>query len=233
MTQVAIYQIIHTLDGHALHLEAHVDALYRDYKQIYNKNLGLSSQRLRTEIEELIPSSKFSIFIRVELFEDGSTKLSIEEMSIYRGYSLRCIYPVAHPLHYKSPLEECSTTAGEMVAKLAELEARQHGADIALRVDGEVVDRASTSPIVALVDQVIYTSSSTTLSVEHTALLEAAKKINITIIDSYPTLSQLAQANELFFANHHGVTAIRSLNKRHYTSFTARKLAEAMNSITL
>lgn len=233
MTQIGIYQIIHTLDGRVLNLEAHVKILRESYIYIYNKPILLNTQSIKEDIEKILPKSRFSIYVRIELNDEGEMSITLEERSIYRGYNLRCVSPSAALIYYDNPLANYPTTAMKSATDLANLEASRLGCDIALRVKAGVVDRAPMAPIVAVIDTSIYTSTDKNImNVEHALLVEAAMNEGIEIIDRFPTNTEILKADELFYATHHGITAVSHYIKRYYTAFVARRLAEAMNRLS-
>ncbi len=231
MAEVSIYAILHTLGSEIMHLDEHLRELFNSYYEVFNSGLRLDKNEISEQITQLLKrervSQSASVMVRLTASEGAKIDLSIEERSIYSGYSLRCISPKAHLVEWDTPFIEHPTSAREQATTLANIAAQRHGAQIAVRSHNGVVDLAQGAQLFAVKGMEIFTSA-TSRSIEHTLATECAKSLTLKFIERDVTLNDLSTLDELFFADHHGVTAISELNNHRYMSIVAEEIATLM-----
>ena len=231
--ELSLYQRLRATEGHIMHLSRHLDILH-SYADIL---LPQSPIPTAAEVEQMCQrvlsrggySSNSTHILELRLWQSGRVRLSVIETSLYRGFDLRVLRPNA------AIIEGCGTTllyptsAALECEKLMKIIARQNGCDVALAVqNGSVIAIDSTNPIVVHGTNVTIGQSITSAYTEF--IIEALKKLpqyNISL--SEISLQQAASADELFFADHRGLTAIGTLGGRQYSDTVAYAIAKYIN----
>lgn len=231
MSQLSLYQIIHTLDGRILHLEEHVKLLFEAYYEIFTSGAKLDLDAIRATITSICNRSRcpkgVSLFVKIEISQSGELLIEECERSLYRGYTLRCVSPRAATIDFTAPYIEYPTSARESLIDLATLAARKKACDVALRCHNGEVDMIGGAQIFAVSQEGIVTAA-TSLSVEHRKAKAAARLSNMTIIERAISADEITSFDELFFVDHCGVTSVRSCDSHHLMSIVAVSLAAAM-----
>ncbi len=235
MSQLALYQIIHTLDGEIFHLEQHLNILFESYFELFNSSARAPLAECRERITSLIKSSRcprgVSLFVRVSI--DDSARVVIEELerSLYCGYTLRCISPKAALVEYNMPQIELPTLLRQNLSALANLEARKREqCEVALRHYNGEVDLINGAQIFAVYGEELITARRS-LSVEHKLAKECATELGLNMVERAIRAEELTLFDELFFVDHYGVTPIKMCRGRYYMSLTASAIAAAMGRI--
>ncbi len=231
MKGVGIYQIVHTLAGRIMHLDKHLKIIFDSYYELFNSGITLKKSEIESHIKQLLKSERVSqsasVMVRITATAKGEIELSIEERSIYSGYTLRCISPKAALVEYDIPYIALSTTAREEMTALANISAERKSAHIALRSHDGVVDIANCAQLFAVKGLEIYTSPQS-FSIEHSIAMSCAKELTIKFVAREIMVDELATLDELFYADHNGITAIAELNRHRYMSIVAEEIAALM-----
>ena len=231
--ELSLYQRLRATEGHIMHLSRHLDILH-SYADIL---LPQSPIPTAAEVEQMCQrvlsrggySSNSTHILELRLWQSGRVRLSVIETSLYKGFDLRVLRPNAAIIEGCSTALLYPTSAALECEKLMKIIARQNGCDVALAVqNGSVIAIDSTNPIVVHGTNVTIGQSITSAYTEF--IIEALKKLpqyNISL--SEISLQQAASADELFFADHRGLTAIGALGGRQYSDTVAYAIAKYLN----
>lgn len=234
--ELYIYEIINTIAYEAKLLEIHIERINHAALNLFNIKHALEESRIKEEIFSLLSkqrlSQEVSIYLRLELYEDGSHSLSIEQVSIYEGYMLRCFEPKAIISQTELPYQEFATGASEQMAHMERIEAQRAGGDLTLRCcsTGEII-AANSAPLFAVVNGVIHHNQGGVSSAE-SAFIIAAVGCQFEIVDTAIIASKLDIYDELFYTDHYGVTAIKYVNNRIYMNTIASRVAALMSEMS-
>ncbi len=233
MSQLALYQIVHTLNGEIFHLEEHLKILFEAYFELFSGGAKVPLEETRTEIETLLKRSRcprgVSLFVRLTVNQDGTLTISEAERSLYHGYTLRCIRPKAALVEFDFPHIELPTTLREAATAFANREARRCSqCEVALRSHAGEVDLINGAQIFALYANELITAAKS-LSVEHHLAKECARKLHLNLVERAISTSELKLLDELFFVDHCGVTSISNCCGRYYMSLVGEAIAHQMN----
>ncbi len=224
MSPISIYQIVHIFDRRVYHLEAHLKQLFESHYQIFGVGVKVDRSAVENDIREVVQRSHcpkgVSLFVRLTLCEGGGVVVSVEGRSLYGGYTLRCISPRAALVDYSMPNIDCSTSVREQLTQYANTCAARLGADVALRSHLGEVDLCCGAQLFGVVDNRIITSAESH-SVEHAMFKETALKMGLEMEEREIKIEELSQLDELFFADHYGITALKSCLNRTYMSIVA------------
>ena len=232
-SELSLYQRLRATDGRVIYLNRHLDIL-RSYAAILLPHTPIPTA---SEIEQMCSrllsrggySSSSTHILELNLWQSGRVRLSVIETSLYKGFDLRVLRPNAAIIEGCSTALLYPTSAALECEKLMKIIARQNGCDVALSVqNSSVIAIDSTNPIIVHGTNVTIGNS---ISSAYTELVvETLKKLpqyNISL--SEISLQQVATADELFFADHRGLTAVGSLGGRQYSDTVAYAISKYLN----
>ena len=232
-SELSLYQRLRATDGRIMYLSRHLDIL-RSYAAILLPHTPIPTA---SEIEQMCSrllsrggySSSSTHILELNLWQSGRVRLSVIETSLYKGFDLRVLRPNAAIIEGCSTALLYPTSAALECEKLMKIIARQNGCDVALSVqNSSVIAIDSTNPIIVHGTNVTIGNSITSAYTE--LVVETLKKLpqyNISL--SEISLQQVATADELFFADHRGLTAVGSLGGRQYSDTVAYAISKYLN----
>ena len=227
-----IFQNVHTLGGAARHTAAHTALLRAAAKSLFGFDPEITADELRRRIARLTEAcrmpSRVSVRAVVRLYPTGSIEIACDEPSIYAGYVLRSLRPDAICLRMAPPLPSLPTSAAEHTRLLADTMAHTRGARTAILTDsdGTVISESAqpvSTPAVSAAEE----------SVERHLVREALRTTDLTFAERLITLDTLAAADEIFTADHRGITSIARIGRKPYMSIIAERVASRIENVTL
>lgn len=233
MTELYLYQTVHLARGRARNAEAHAARLNAASRELFGR--GYAPARLATRIEALAAAERYptgvSGFVRIELGADGEERLTPAGVSLYDGYALRSLQPEAVTLHYDLPLTEAPTSAREAAAQLARRMAERAGADVAVRCDREgILREADDAPLFAVAGHTVLAAPGTQ-SVERELAVRAVRAAGLELREEPFGCGELPRIDELFFADHRGITALARCDGQPLMSLIAERIAFVMEGL--
>lgn len=235
-----IFQNVHTLGGAARHTAAHTALLRAAAKSLFGFDPEITADELRRRIARLTEAcrmpSRVSVRAVVRLYPTGSIEIACDEPSIYAGYVLRSLRPDAICLRMAPPLPSLPTSAAEHTRLLADTMARTRGARTAILTDSDgTVISESAQPIFIVNGYTVSTPavSAAEESVERRLVRESLRQTDLTFAERLITLDKLAAADEIFTADHRGITSIARIGRKPYMSIIAERVATQIENVTL
>ena len=233
MTELYLYQTVHLARGRARNAEAHAARLDAASRELFGR--GYAPARLAARIEALAAAERYptgvSGFVRIELGADGEEHLTPAGVSLYDGYALRSLQPEAVTLRYDLPLTEAPTSAREAAAQLARRMAERAGADVAVRCDREgILREADDSPLFAVAGHTVLAAPGTQ-SVERELAVRAVRAAGLELREEPFGCGELPRIDELFFADHRGITALARCDGQPLMSLIAERIALVMEGL--
>lgn len=233
MTELYLYQTVHLARGRARNVEAHAARLDAASRELFGR--GYAPARLAARIEALAAAERYptgvSGFVRIELGADGEERLTPAGVSLYDGYALRSLQPEAVTLHYDLPLTEAPTSAREAAAQLARRMAERAGADVAVRCDREgILREADDAPLFAVAGHTVLAAPGTQ-SVERELAVRAVRAAGLELREEPFGCGELPRIDELFFADHRGITALARCDGQPLMSLIAERIALVMEGL--
>ena len=237
MQEVYLYQTVHILGGRSLHLPAHLAVLDRWSRELFGRPAGLRQQPLARQIEALAAQTApadcdLSQFVRIVVPASGDPAFRLESagISLYRGYDLRSLMPDAVTLQYDMPFPEAPTSAREAAAGLARQQARLHGASVAVRCDGDgIVRTADNAPLFAVAGHTVLAAPGTK-SVERELTVQAVRAAGLELREEPFGRRDLPHIDELFFADHRGITALARCDGQPLMTLIAERISSRLES---
>lgn len=233
MTELYLYQTVHLARGRARNAEAHAARLDASSRELFGR--GYAPARLAARIEALAAAERYptgvSGFVRIELGADGEERLTPAGVSLYDGYALRSLQPEAVTLRYDLPLTEAPTSAREAAAQLARRMAERAGADVAVRCDREgILREADDAPLFAVAGHTVLAAPGTQ-SVERELAVRAVRAAGLELREEPFGCGELPRIDELFFADHRGITALARCDGQPLMSLIAERIALVMEGL--
>lgn len=233
MTELYLYQTVHLARGRARNAEAHAARLDAASRELFGR--GYAPARLAARIEALAAAERYptgvSGFVRIELGADGEERLTPAGVSLYDGYALRSLQPEAVTLRYDLPLTEAPTSAREAAAQLARRMAEHAGADVAVRCDREgILREADDAPLFAVARHTVLAAPGTQ-SVERELAVRAVRAAGLELREEPFGCGELPRIDELFFADHRGITALARCDGQPLMSLIAERIALVMEGL--
>ncbi|MDY5241407.1 MAG: aminotransferase class IV [Alistipes senegalensis] len=233
MTELYLYQTVHLARGRARNAEAHAARLDAASRELFGR--GYAPARLAARIEALAAAERYptgvSGFVRIELGADGEERLTPAGVSLYDGYALRSLQPEAVTLRYDLPLTEAPTSAREAAAQLARRMAERAGADVAVRCDREgILREADDAPLFAVAGHTVLAAPGTQ-SVERELAVRAVRAAGLELREEPFGCGELPRIDELFFADHRGITALARCDGQPLMSLIAERIAFVMEGL--
>ena len=233
MTELYLYQTVHLARGRARNAEAHAARLDAASRELFGR--GYAPARLAARIEALAAAERYptgvSGFVRIELGADGEERLTPAGVSLYDGYALRSLQPEAVTLRYDLPLTEAPTSAREAAAQLARRMAERAGADVAVRCDREgILREADDAPLFAVAGHTVLAAPGTQ-SVERELTMRSVRTAGLELREEPFGCGELPRIDELFFADHRGITALARCDGQPLMSLIAERIALVMEGL--
>lgn len=233
MTELYLYQTVHLARGRARNAEAHAARLDAASRELFGR--GYAPARLAARIEALAAAERYptgvSGFVRIELGADGEERLTPAGVSLYDGYALRSLQPEAVTLRYDLPLTEAPTSAREAAAQLARRMAERAGVDVAVRCDREgILHEADDAPLFAVAGHTVLAAPGTQ-SVERELAVRAVRAAGLELREEPFGCGELPRIDELFFADHRGITALARCDGQPLMSLIAERIALVMEGL--
>ena len=233
MTELYLYQTVHLARGRARNAEAHAARLDAASRELFGR--GYAPARLAARIEALAAAERYptgvSGFVRIELGAAGEERLTPAGVSLYDGYALRSLQPEAVTLRYDLPLTEAPTSAREAAAQLARRMAERAGADVAVRCDREgILREADDAPLFAVAGHTVLAAPGTQ-SVERELTMRAVRTAGLELREEPFGCGELPRIDELFFADHRGITALARCDGQPLMSLIAERIALVMEGL--
>ncbi len=224
---------MHVARGRARNVAAHAALLDAASRALFGRSYAPDPARLAARIEALAAAERYpagvSGFVRLELTPEGGERLLAAGISLYDGYALRSLSPAAVTLRYDPLCPEAPTSAREaaelLAARLAALRAA------AVRCDAEErLLTADGAPLFAVRGHTVYTAPAPA-SVEGCLAREAVRAAGLTLREEPLRRRELPRAEELFYADHRGITALSRCDGQPLMTLVAERVAEALEGL--
>lgn len=226
-----LYQIVHLYGGHARMLKEHVARLHvascELFGRAYRPDLQQLEKRLLAEVERARYADTVSSFVRIELFDSGEELIYGVGASLYAGYALRSVRPEVMSLQYDLPFETMSVASLSTHA-VAQCLAREKGFDEAVRVDRDGVVRSLGEGSVFGYRDGVLVAPTTLHTATDVAVWEAARAARMPAVQHPIRLQELSLYDELFAADHRGLTSIQKFDAKPLPAIRVERLAEEL-----
>ncbi len=235
MIDLYIYQTVHLAGGRARLVAEHAAVLDTAARAVFGSSYKPDIRALTTRIEVAAAAERYSkewsCFVRIELTAGGEERFIPAGTSLYDGYALRSLTPDAACVFYDLPFSDAHTSARDAAAQLAAVQALRCGNDIAVRCSSEgVALTADDAPLFAIKNKLV-TTSPAEASVERDLAVRAARAAGFEVEERAIMFEELSRFDELFYADHRGITSLAHCDSLAYMSLAAERIAAAMEGL--
>ena len=230
---VFLYQDMRVQNGKISHLSAHLELLKNHSKSLFNNEVNLCEKIIQKECENLLYRGGYSTsavhIIELRIWQNGEHQLRVVETSLYKQFTLRVLRPKAVVIdRYNFPIS-APTSAAKSVTDFLRILALQQQYQIAVCTDKNsmVTSVDGATPIVVHGTTITVGETSSSL---YTDLVVAALKNlpNHTTKIASISLAEVMRADELFYADSRGITAVGSLGSAHFSDSIAYAISKKM-----
>ncbi len=224
-----LYQNIRTSGHEALYLDRHIELLKRAALETTGREPSIDTAATKRDISALLMRNNYPAAMQSQVvmrwYTSGHLLLSAGEISTYRSFGLRSIYPAAAIVTYDVPLSAHPTSARESLAALARIKAMSEGARVAIQADsrGHAVS-ADDAPLFMIREYTLVVPPAID-SVERRLVTDVAGRAGLEIMTRDIPVEELGSADELFYIDYRGITAIGRCGERAYMHFLTERIA--------
>lgn len=226
---VYVYQTIMTFGHQALHIADYLQLLDQASKNILHRPSPLKANELSSLISDFLRRHRYPTampaHVEVRLYHSGEVVLLGGEVSLYPQLGLRLMTPAGTDVVYDLPFSEHRSSLRRTAAEVATLAAESREAKVAVRFDTTGCARSVDDCDIFIVEGYAVMTPTTPTSVEGRLLTKAISRAGLQLEICDITPSQLDNADEIFYADHRGITALGSYNKKPMMHILAEKIA--------
>ncbi len=215
--------------GFAPLLHDYIELLQQASRELLRREFPLDLREADSLISDFLrrngyPSAMPS-YMEVRHYLSGEVVLLGGEVSPYPMLGLRLVFPSGTDVEYDLPLSEHQTSLRRAAAELAGLKAAERGAKVAVRIDSEGFVRSVDDEEPFLVrEYTVYIPQEPTLP-EARCVVEHIRKAGLNVVVAPIPRAMLDDADELFYVDYRGVTALGSYNSRALMHIIAERVS--------
>ena len=173
---------------------------------------------------------ELSSCIEMRLFASGRTEYRCGEIFAHSGLMFSEIRPQAMVVHYDIPFGDMPSSVRLEAHRAAMAVARRQGFRTVVRCNAQgYVLTAGDSPLFALFGRRIVTPV-THPSVERDRVVRAAAKAGYALAEEALEVAALRNADEIFYSDCRGITALSECDGRTLADIIARRIAENLET---
>jgi len=235
VTEPYLFQTLHVAGRRPRLLREHLAALSRCRTLLLGRALALDPAEVENRIAELLDRERYpvdrSAYVRLELPFGDRPVYRAEETALYRGYVLRALHPTAVTRPFELPFGGLPTAAAELTWLTARRMAEAQAVHLTVRTDAEGILRdADGAPLFLVRGREILTAAEPA-TVEARLAAEAIRQAGYRLRIEELHRKELPLLDELFYADHRGITALERCDGRLLMAVIAARVAQAMEEI--
>ena len=191
----------------------------------FRPDLRLTDSLCRRMLQQNRYPADLSSCVEMRLFASGRTEYRCGEILLHDGPAMRAVRPEAATVAYDIPFGDAPSSVRLAAHQAALAAARRAGFRSVVRCNAQgMAVTADDSPLFALFGRRIATPPAQP-SVERDRVVRAAVAAGYTLVEEPLTRESLLRADELFYSDCRGLTALASCDGRTYTDIIARAVA--------
>lgn len=227
-----LYQTIMTFGHRPLHLGAYLALLAEASQELLHRPLPLKESDVATLISDFLRKNGYPAAmpssVELRYYRSGEVVLLGGEVSPYQKLGLRLLMPEGVPVRYDVPISEVHSSLRRAVFEAAQAEAENRGARVAVRVDSEGLLRSADDAELFVVKEYTVMTPAPPTTVEGRLLAEAIRRVGLQLEIAPIALDVADDADEIFYADHRGMTALGRFNGRPLMHILAEKIATVL-----
>ena len=229
---VYVYQYIHVRRVQLPELPAHIAAAADTARKIFGTEFRPDVRETDSLCRRMLLQNRYpenlSSCIEMRLYASGDVVYRCGEIFTHDGLTFRPVRPEAVSLCYDIPFGDGPTSARRAAHAMAMNEARRKGFREVVRCSSSgLAATAGDAPLFAVFGRRIVTPPAAP-SVERDRVVLAAAKAGYRLSEEVVARESLRFADELFYSDCRGITALFGCDGRTYTDIIARAIAAQM-----
>ena len=225
-----VYQDIRTEGHRPLNLPRHIFYLQDAARELFGTVPDIDERTLEASVSSLLKENDYPSampsHITLRHYLSGQTVIAARETSPYRRMTMRTIFPAAAVIDYDIPFSAQPSSVREAARGTAALRAAAAGAGTVLqRTSSGCIAAADDARPFAVVGREIIMPD-TLPSVWSEIAVAAVRKAGFAPVTETITDELLARADELFYVDHRGLTAVSRCGGRAYMHIIAERVGE-------
>ena len=224
-----VYQTVMTFGCEALYLGDYLRALKVAAEESLQRELSLVESDVAAMITEFMRRNNYPArmpaSVELRCYLSGEIVLLGGDVSPYPKLGLRLLMPEGVDVAYDLPLSESCSSLRLAVAQAARVKAESRGARVAVQVDREgLVRSVDNAELFAVKEYTIVTPTELT-SVEGRLVAKAIARAGLDLEVAPLVVADLEEADEIFYADHRGMTALGRFNGHPLMHILAERIA--------
>ncbi len=224
-----VYQTMMTFGYRALHLGEYLVLLNKAVREVLHREGVFTEVSVAAMISEFLRKNRYPAAmpasVELRCYLSGEVVLLGGEVSPYPKLGLRMLMPAGCDVIYDLPLSECRTSLRRAAAEAATAHAMSRGAKVAVRFDNAGYARSVDDAELFVVKEYTIMSPNRPESVEGRLLRDAIIRSGLRFEVVAMTFDMVADADEIFYADCRGITALGSFNDKPLMHILAEKIA--------
>ena len=225
-----VYQYIHVCDLRLPELGGHLSVAAAAARELFGLDFRPDLRQTDSLCRRMLLANRYpqelSACVAMKLFADGTLQFGCGEIFPYKGLQFNAVRPEAALVCHDIPFGEQPTSARLAAHLMAMAGAQRQGMRAVVRCTAAgVLATACDSPVFAVFGRRIVTPPAPP-SVERDRVAAAAERAGYTLTESPVERSEVRRADELFYSDCRGITALARCDGRTYTDIIARRVAE-------
>lgn len=224
-----VYQTMMTFGHQALYLGDYLDLLRRAAKDVLHRELSLVERDVAALISDFLRRNNYPVempaSVELRCYHSGEVVLLGGEVSPYPKLGLRLLMPTGLDVVYDLPISECHSSVRLAVSEAARAMVESRGARVAVRVDREGCVRSVDNAELFAVKEYTIVTPSVPATVEGRLVAKAIAQAGLSLEVAPLVVPDLEEADEIFYADHRGITALGAFNGHPLMHILAEKIA--------
>ena len=227
-----VYQHIHVCNLQLPELAAHAAVAAAAAREAFGTEFRPDLRETDSLCRQMLLRNRYpqqiSSCVEMRLYADGEVHYRCGEIFAHSGLTFNTIRPDAVTLCYDLPFGEAPVSVRLAAHIAAMAEARRQGRRAVVRCSaaGRLLT-ACDSPLFAIFGRKIATPPAAP-SVERDRVVTAAVAAGYALAEVPLDRSDMARADELFYSDCRGITALASCDGRTFSDIIARRIAERL-----
>ena len=230
---VFIYQNMHVCDLQLPELAAHVAVAAAAAKELFGTDFRPDLRQTDSLCRQMLLRNRYprelSSCIVMRLGAAGGVTFGCGGIFAHNGLAMNAVRPEAVSVAYDIPFGDMPTSVRMAAHEAALADARRRGFRSVVRCNAQgLAVTADDSPLFAVFGRRIITPA-THPSVERDRVVRAAARSGYTLSEAPLEREALRRADELFYCDCRGITALARCDGRSYSDIIARAVAAGMD----
>ena len=229
-----VWQNVRTEGVHGLNAGRHLELLNAAAREVLGFGVQSDARGLESQISKLLsdngyPSDGSFSYVTLRQYLTGEFMIVANEILPYRTRKLRSVFPRAGIVDYDLPFSERPSSLSEAAHDVARAALRRENPDLkcVLRCNGagEIVS-ADGAPLFIIEKECVIAPPREFGSVEFECVEMAAAKSGLQFATEPLDRERILAAEELFYADHRGVTSVLSCEGHLYIHLLTERIGK-------